>query len=48
MLCNIAIEHIFHQFGHLLSSIDQQWHLRENLKVFANAIRQKGAALDSC
>ena len=48
MLCNIVIDHIFHQFGHLLSSFDQQWLSRENLKVFADAIHQKGAALDNC
>ena len=48
MLCNIVIDHIFHQFGHLLSSFDQQWLSRENLKVFADVIHEKGAALDNC
>ena len=36
------------QLGYLLQTLHQPWLSRDNLKAFADAIHQKGAALDDC
>ena len=48
MVINLVIDHIFDRFGYLLANLDQPLLSRQNLKVYADAIHQKGAALDNC
>ncbi|XP_065055206.1 uncharacterized protein LOC135683782 [Rhopilema esculentum] len=48
MVVNLVIDHIFDRFGYLLANLDQPLLSRHNLKVYADAIHQKGAALDNC
>ncbi len=48
MISNLVIEQLFDRYGHLLTSLDQPWLSRHNLKLFADAIHDKGAALDNC
>ena len=42
------VDFVYDKFSHLLTSFDQDWLSRENLKVFANAIHNAGAPLDNC
>ena len=48
MVINLVIDHIFDRFGYLLANLDQPLLSRQNLKAYADAIHQKGAALDNC
>ncbi|XP_065069062.1 uncharacterized protein LOC135694309 [Rhopilema esculentum] len=48
MIFNLVIDDIFDRFSHLLSDLNQPWLSRENLQSFADAIHNKGAALDNC
>eukprot|EP00795_Rhopilema_esculentum_P014961 gene14961-biopygen856 len=47
MVVNLLIDHIFDRFGYLLANLNQPLLSRHNLKVYADAIHQKGAALDN-
>ena len=48
MIFNLVIDDIFDRFSHLLSDLNQPWLFIENLQSFADAISNKGAALDNC
>ena len=48
LIFNKALDKVHSDFGHLLTSFDQQWLSRQNLKEFADAIHAKGAPLDVC
>ena len=48
MMFNVVLEDIYNKFSHLLTDLNQPWLSRENLKSFANAVHNKGAALDNC
>ncbi len=48
MACNLATDMIYDRFNHLLTDLNQPWLSQQNLKLFANAIHAKGAALDNC
>ena len=48
MICNLLFDDIYNRFSHLLTDLNQSWLCRENLKSFATAVHNKGAALDSC
>ena len=50
-LCNITktvMDMIYTYHGHLLTNLNQPWLSPANLQMFANAIHNKGAALDNC
>ena len=38
----------YDQWGHLVSTMNQPWLAPNKLKVFADAIHEKGAAVDNC
>ena len=48
MMCNTVLDDIYSRFSHHLTDLNQPWLSRENLKSFANAVHNKGAALDIC
>ena len=48
MIVNVAIDDIYENYGHLLIDLNQQWLSRDNLRMFADAIHQKGAPLTKC
>ena len=48
MVTNLLVDHIFDRFGYLLTNLDQPWLSRHHLQLFADAIHNKGAALDNC
>ena len=48
MITNLVADEIYVRFGHLLRDLDQPWLSRPNLQIFANAVHDKGAALDNC
>ena len=48
MICNLVVDDIYNRFSHLLTDLNQPWLCRENLKSFATAVHNKGAALDNC
>ena len=48
MISNLVADEIYVRFGHLLRDLDQPWLSRPNLQIFANAVHEKGAALDNC
>ena len=48
MISNRVIDYIVDTHGQLLRSLDQPFLSRDNLQTFADAIHQKGAALDVC
>ena len=48
MITNMVISDIYVRYGHLLSSLDQPWLSRANLKIFADAFHAKGAVLANC
>ena len=48
MVKNLVIYHIFERFGYLYTRFKQSWLSQECLKVFADAVHNKGAALDNC
>ena len=48
IICNLVVDDIYNSFSHLLTDLNQPWLCRENLKSFAAAVLNKGAALDNC
>ena len=48
MITNLVADEIYVRFGHLLRDLDQSWLSCPNLQIFANAVHDKGAALDNC
>ena len=48
MITTIVISDIYEHYSHLLSSLDQPWLSRANLKSLADADHAKGAALTNC
>ena len=48
MISNLVVDEIFDRYSHLLTDLNQPWLSRENLQIFANAVHNKGAALDNC
>ena len=48
MMFNLVIGEVFDRYGHLLSTMDQPWLSRPNLRLFADAVHERGAALDNC
>ena len=47
MVKNLVVDYIFEKYGDLLDSYEA-WLSQDRLKVFADAVRKKGAALDNC
>ena len=47
MVKNLVVDYIFERYGDLLDSYEA-WLFQDRLKVFADAVRNKGAALDNC
>ena len=48
MITNLIIDEIYGRFANRLTSMDQPWLSSENLRMYADAIHAKGAALDTC
>ena len=48
MISNLVADEIYVRFWHLLRDLDQPWLSRPNPQIFANAVHEKGAALDDC
>ena len=48
MITNLVIDEIYEKFANRLTSMDQPWLSRESLRMYADAIHAKGAALDNC
>ena len=48
IISNMLVGMLHTRFDYLLQTLDQPWLSRANLKAFADAIHQKGAALDNC
>ena len=48
MAANHVTDHIFARFNHLLTDLDQLWLSPQNLQTFADAVHNRGAALDNC
>lgn len=48
IISNHIMNLIFDNWGHLLNEFNQNWLSPENLKLYSNAIHQKGGALDNC
>ena len=48
MISNLVTDHIYERFSNLLTNLDQPWLSPHNLKMYADAIHVKGAALDNC
>ena len=48
MIKHLVVDHMIDRFGYLLANLDQPWLSRQCLQFFANAITNKGAALDNC
>ena len=48
MVANLVVDYVNDRFGYLLTDLDQPWLSRQCLKMFADAIHNKGAALDNC
>ena len=48
MITNLIIDEIYGRFANRLTSMNQPWLSSENLRMYADAIHAKGAALDNC
>jgi len=48
IIMNLVINKIYGKFANGLTSMDQPWLSRESLRMYADAIHAKGAALDNC
>lgn len=48
MLFNITLDHVYREFGHLLSTLQQDLLRPEKLREYADAIHEKGAPLTNC
>ncbi|XP_033102407.1 uncharacterized protein LOC117105390 [Anneissia japonica] len=51
LLCVITMhmmDHIYNNFSHLLTTMDQPWLSSENLLKYATAVHEKGGALQNC
>ena len=48
MIANLVADEIYGRFSDRLTSMNQPWLSRENLRRFADVIHAKGAALDNC
>ena len=48
MIANMVTDRIFNRFQHLLENLDQPWLSPQRLKLFADAIHNRGAALENC
>ena len=48
MITNLVIDKNYGKFANRLTSMDQPWLSREILRMYADAIHAKGAALDNC
>ncbi|XP_072172794.1 uncharacterized protein [Diadema setosum] len=47
LITNYMIDHIYN-FRHLVQTLDQPWLSPENLRQYADAVKEKGAALPNC
>ena len=45
---NFVLKFLYERWGHLFTTMNQQWLSPNNLQVFANAIHDKGAPLENC
>lgn len=48
MFFNLALYHVHDMFGHLLTSLEQEWMTSAEIKSWANAITEKGSPFDRC
>ena len=48
MVANLVVDYVNDRFGYLLTDLDQPWLSLQCLKMFADTIHNKGAALDNC
>ena len=45
---NLIVNFLYARFGHLLHDLNQPWLSPQHLQMYADAIHNKGAALDNC
>ena len=48
MVTNLVMNHVHHNFHHLLENFNQPWLSNNHLQSFADAVFQKGAPLPNC
>ena len=48
MMSNTVMNLVYNNFGHLLRNLNQPWLSMQNLEAYADAIHEKGAALQNC
>ena len=48
MISNQISDHIYNNFNQLLRDLNQPWLSPQNLRLFADAVHQKGAPLNNC
>ena len=48
IVSNLLVNYVNNEFGSHLVNLDQPWLSWQNIKIFADAIHAKGAALDNC
>ena len=48
MIINLVVDYLFDRYSYLLHNLNQAWLSSQNLQMYADAIHNKGAALDNC
>ena len=48
MITNLVLDYLLDRYGDLLHNLNQGWLSPQSLQVYADAIHNKGAALDNC
>ena len=48
MVTNHMVDYLFNRYGDLLQNLDQPWLAPHHLQMYADAIHNKGAALENC
>ena len=48
MITNLIIDFLFGKYGDLLNNLNQPWLSPQHIQAYANAIHNKGAALNNC
>ncbi len=48
MITNMLVDDLYERYSRLLQRLDQPWLSPENLRLYADKVHAKGAALDNC
>ena len=48
MIINRVVDYLFDRYSYLLHNLNQAWLSSQNLQMYADALHNKGAALDNC